>query len=232
MTGGALGFVVGWIGSMPLAGPVSALVIKRGLTGRPRHGMAIATGAALAESGWCTVAIFGYGALLDRWAWARPGTGLLGGVIMLAIGLRLIRGRFTGPALPEPSPAGEREEPTTSPPGPTGAVSGRWIFVREFFLGAGIVVINVSMLVSWLGILAALHALHAEPAAQRARLEFIVGVPLGIIAWFGLLLWALGHTRARVRHERLAGALRLLGVLLCTVGASALLTSLWKLLRA
>jgi threonine/homoserine/homoserine lactone efflux protein len=200
-----LGFALGWLGSMPLAGPVSALVVKRGLTGRTLHGLMVATGAALAETGWCAAALFGYGALLDRWDWLRPAAGAVGGVLLVTLGLRLALGRH----LHEPG----RDAPTTSRHGWAG----------EFILGFSIVTVNVSVLLSWLGVLAALHALGIEMITRDARLQFVIGLPVGIMAWFSLLIWLLGHTRSRISHDWVGRALRVLGVVLSAAGVYALI---------
>jgi threonine/homoserine/homoserine lactone efflux protein len=206
-----LGFALGWIGSMPLAGPVSVLVVKRGLAGRARCGIALAIGAALAETGWCSAALFGYGALLDRWSWMRPAAGAVGGTLMIGIGLRMLLGR-----------ALVRDDAT-------GPEAPRRSWPREFILGFSIVLVNVSVLLSWLGILAALHALglnarldSAAPADHAYRLSFVAGVPLGIVAWFTLLLWLMAHTGSRIHGDWIRRAVRVLGGVLCAAGTWAL----------
>ena len=204
MNAALLGCGLGCLGSMPLAGPVSALVVKRGLTGRARHGVALAAGAALAETGWCAGALLGYGALLDRWLWLRPAAGAVGGALMLVLGVRLLRGH--GGAAPAP------HLPSTSRRGWPG----------EIVLGFSLVVVNPAVLLSWAGVLAALHAVGLEPTGGQARLQFAAGVPVGIVAWFTLLLWLLRHTGSRLGRALLPRALRLLGALLCAVGLWAL----------
>lgn len=206
-----LGFALGWIGSMPLAGPVSILVVKRGLAGRARCGIALAIGAALAETGWCAAALFGYGALLDRWTWMRPAAGAIGGALIFGLGLRMLLGR------------------TLVRDDPTGPEAPRRSWPREFALGFSIVLVNVSVLLSWLGILAALHALGLNARLDAAagadpayRLSFVAGVPLGIVAWFAILLWLMGHTGTRLRGELIGRAVRVLGGLLCIAGTWAL----------
>jgi threonine/homoserine/homoserine lactone efflux protein len=205
---------------MPLAGPVSVLVVKRGLAGRARCGIALAVGAALAETGWCAAALFGYGALLDRWTWMRPAAGAGGGLLIFGIGGRMLLGR----GLVRDDPGGP-EAPRRSWP-------------REFVLGFSIVLVNVSVLLSWLGILAALHALglnerldSAAGADPAYRVSFVAGVPLGIVAWFTLLLWLMSHTGSRLRGELIGRAVRVLGGFLCLGGVWALLLVGRRLLR-
>lgn len=204
MNAGLLGFGLGWLGSMPLAGPVSALVVKRGLTGRARHGLALAVGAALAETGWCAGALLGYGALLDEWAWLRPAAGAVGGALVLVLGLRILF-RHAGEALPTHLPTAPRRG-----------------WVGEIVLGFSLVVVNPVVLLSWAGVLAALHAVGVEPTTGQARLQFGAGVPAGIVAWFTLLLWLLRHTGSRLGRALLHRALRVIGVLLCAAGLWAL----------
>jgi threonine/homoserine/homoserine lactone efflux protein len=205
-----LGFLLGWLGSMPMAGPVSVLVVKRGLAGRVRCGMALAIGAALAETLWCAAALFGYGALLDRWAWVRPAAGGVGAVIMTILGLRLLLGKPLVRDVQNGPDAPRRSWP------------------REFVLGFSIVLVNASILLSWLGILAALHALGMDTTLQLGsgshapRLSFVAGVPIGIVSWFSVLLWTMRHTGTLVREDWIGRAVRVLGVVLLAGAAWAL----------
>ncbi len=50
------GFLMGFVGSMPIAGPVSLLVFHRGILGRYWDGWLIGLGGALAEGIYCAVA--------------------------------------------------------------------------------------------------------------------------------------------------------------------------------
>jgi len=43
------------------------------------------------------------------------------------------------------------------------------------------------------------------------------------MAWFSLLIWLLGHTRTRIKHDWVGRALRVLGVVLSGAGVYALL---------
>ena len=61
-----IGFLMGFLGSMPIAGPISSLVFHRGMDGRFWEGWAIGLGGALAEGIYCALAVYGLGALYDR----------------------------------------------------------------------------------------------------------------------------------------------------------------------
>ena len=62
-----VGFLMGWVGSMPLAGAVSIFVFQRGLAGQFRRGILLAAGAATAEAIWCLIAVIGAEQILSRW---------------------------------------------------------------------------------------------------------------------------------------------------------------------
>ena len=90
MNAALLGFALGCVGSMPIGGPVSLFVLKRGANGRYRDGILLATGAALAESGYCAFALFGYSFVVDRFPVVRPIIGVLGALIMVALGVHFL----------------------------------------------------------------------------------------------------------------------------------------------
>ena len=41
----AIGFALGWVGSMPIAGAVSIFIFQRGLAGRVRDGLLLSAGS-------------------------------------------------------------------------------------------------------------------------------------------------------------------------------------------
>lgn len=204
MTAALVGLALGWFGSMPIGGPVSLFVLRRGAAGRYRDGLALAAGAALAEAGYCAAALFGYGVLLDRWPWLRPIVGLLGGVILLGIGLYFLLSRSA--AVPE-----NRSRPDDDGGG-----------LRDFVLGFTLLAVNPSVLVSWLAALAAVQAAGLVLAGPADRIAFVAAVAIGIVAWFGLFLRLLQLGRHRVTPGLLTRVLRGLGALLCVLGVGTL----------
>ena len=64
LTVALIGFVFGFIGSMPVAGPIAILVFGRGLEGRLRSGVYLAIGAAIAESIYAYLRVWGFSELL------------------------------------------------------------------------------------------------------------------------------------------------------------------------
>lgn len=208
MNSGLLGFGLGFVGSMPIGGPVSLFVFKRGASGRYRDGILLAAGAAVAEAGYCGAALFGYGLLAERWPMFRPVLGVVGAVIMIALGAHFLATRHFAPGdLPVP-------------PAPTSAL-------RDLTLGFSMVALNPSVFVSWLAVLAALHAVGLEPTDGGDRLFLVGGVAVGIVTWFTLLVWLLHHGRTWIRPVVFDRTLRAFGGGLCVLGLYVLYSRLF-----
>ena len=58
------GFLMGFIGSMPVTGPTSLLVFQRGMLARYRDGWAIGLGGGLVGGVYCAIAVHGFSILL------------------------------------------------------------------------------------------------------------------------------------------------------------------------
>lgn len=208
MNAGVLGLGLGFVGSMPIGGPVSLFVFKRGATGRYRDGILLATGAAAAESGYCAAALFGYSLAVDRFPMIRPVIGVLGALIMVALGVHFLLTRHVS------------GDAAVVPPDPRNGI-------RDLTLGFSMVALNPSVMVSWLAVLAALHAIGLEPAGSGDRLLLVGGVGAGIVAWFSLFVWLLHHGRARIRPVVFDRTIRAFGGGLCALGLYALLTRIF-----
>lgn len=203
MIAAALGFGLGFVGSMPIAGPVSLLVVQRGAAGRYRDGLLLACGAAVAEAGYCAGALYGYEFLLDRWPPLRPLLSAFGALLLIALGIHFMR----------------RRRPRAGGPAPSRALVTR---SHEAALGFTLVGLNPSVVVSWLAVLAALHAMGLKPEGSSDRLFFVAGVGLGIVVWFGGLLAMLRRGRDRIPPIALDRMVRALGGVLCAAGLYAL----------
>jgi len=200
-----LGLLLGCVGSMPLAGPVSLVILARGIAGRYRDGMALASGAGIAEAGYCATALFGYGLLIDRLPWFRTAATLAGSAIMVAIGLYFLISRRHPPA----------PEPVCAP------AIGR---LREVAMGFTLVGVNPGILLNWFAVLAIIHSLGLEPTTALPRARFVAGVAAGIVGWFGLLLALLHRYRSHLPFHAIVLVVRTLGAVLVLTGLYTLLS--------
>jgi len=164
------GGIMGFVGSIPLAGPVALLVMTRGLSREFAQAKLIAAGASLAEG------------LLAAWVFA---------------GLGLIYSRFPGlgQAIQWLSPAvligigtwfflrGVSRERTAA-----GTAARKGTGCSAFLAGFGLVMGNPAMIGTWGGAVAALEGTGLLQADPSGAVGFGIGVCAGVFSWFLLLL--------------------------------------------
>ena len=194
-----MGFAFGYLGSMPVAGPISVLVLHLGLTQHPRHGLWVAVGGALAESGYALLAFWGLSAVLARYPMILPAARAVGAVLLLGLGLAMMLMR---------SPAAAAPPPQSQPRGQK----------RSFVLGFLITALNPTLIVTWTAAVAALNSTGLLVMDRTTALPFAAAVGLGIIAWFLTLLWLAGKWRTRVSGTGLDRFLRATGACLAAIG--------------
>ncbi len=100
----AAGFALGWLGSMPIAGAVSIFIFQRGLAGRLKAGLMLSVGAAVAEAGWCLLAMLGAEQIMTRWPQAEGIARVVGAIILLALGGYFLTRKASAPASNENTP--------------------------------------------------------------------------------------------------------------------------------
>jgi threonine/homoserine/homoserine lactone efflux protein len=193
-----MGFAFGYLGSMPVAGPISVLVLHLGLTHHPRHGLWVAVGGALAESGYALLAFWGLSAVLARYPMILPAARVVGAVLLLGLGLAMLLMRAPA-AAPPPQPQSRGQK-------------------RSFVLGFLITALNPTLIVTWTAAVAALNSTGLLVMDRSTALPFAAAVGTGIIAWFLTLLWLAGKWRERVSGAGLARLLRGTGAFLAALG--------------
>lgn len=201
-----IGFAFGYFGSMPVAGPISLLVLHLGLEGAPRQGIFVAMGGALAEGAYALLAFWGLTAFLNRYPAVLPASRVVGAALLLVLGLVLL---LRGPGAPEPEdlPAPRRGSK------------------RSFAAGFLITAVNPTLVVTWTAALGALHGTGLLTLDQSRALPFAGAVILGIVAWFATLLWLVLRFRARWSEAALSRFKKVMGAALVAVGG-------WMAVRA
>ena len=194
-----LGFLFGFVGSMPVAGPVGILLFSRGLQDRMRSGVYLAIGSALAESVYAYLAFWGFSELLTSLAWIEPISRGVAAVLLTAIGLRLLLKRE------------DAEAPAVKPDPQVGNK-------RSFLLGVTITALNPTLIATWGAAVAALHSFDLVVFGAERALPFSLGVCLGISGWCVMLLWLLRRYRDRFSRVTLVRTLRVMGGLLTVLG--------------
>ncbi len=202
----AIGLAFGFIGSAPPAGPIAVLIIARAMDGRSRSAGAVAVGAALAELLYAALAFWGFSAYLAEYPWIVPATRAAAAVILLGLGIVLARRR----------PGAE------GPPAPDRAGSG-------FVIGFAISGLNPTFLATWSAAVATLFATGLVSFSTALAVPFALGAGVGIVGWFGLLLWLVARYRQRFRRETLDKAIRVMGYVLVLIGLLFAARFVWDL---
>jgi threonine/homoserine/homoserine lactone efflux protein len=108
--------VLGFVVSIPIAGPTSALVFRHGLQGQYEEGFSIACGAGIGEGMYAGIAYWGFGNFLTNIDWLLPFSKVLGAVLLLVIGTLFMRYESTpvkDKVPPPPHPHPRRTTTTT-----------------------------------------------------------------------------------------------------------------------
>jgi threonine/homoserine/homoserine lactone efflux protein len=193
-----LGFAFGFVGSIPVAGPIAVLVLTRVLEDRARSAMYLASGAAVAEGGYAYLAFWGSAELLTRYAWLDAASRSTAALILTGVGVHFLR----------------RPRSTTAQPA-SGLRGGS---KRSFLLGLTITALNPALLATWAAAVAALYSLGLLRFDPRAALPFSLGACAGITAWFATLLTSIGRFRGQLTRAALDRLVRAIGVLLVLLG--------------
>jgi threonine/homoserine/homoserine lactone efflux protein len=195
--------LLSFVGSMPIAGPIAAIVLSKGLHNEPRAGLFIALGAAIAESVYAGLAFLGLTAMLARYPVLLPLSRLVGCLLLSGLGayfiLRPSRPQRAGPATETP-----RTGTTTA--------------VGNALLGVSITALNPTLIVTWTAAVGAAHVTGLLRVCKVDALPFAGGVAAGIVAWFATLLALLGRFRRRLRPESVSRVIRTMGILLLVGG--------------
>ena len=188
-----LGFAFGFIGSIPVAGPISALVLSRGLAGRFRSGAFIAVGGALAEAGYAFLAFWGFSAFLARYAFIVPVSRALAAVILTALAISFLR-------MKNVATAGGQARADTA-----------W---ASFTLGFTITALNPTLIATWTAVVTTLYSTDLLSFSTGKAYPFAAGTLSGIAIWFLTLLGLIRAYKDRFSPRTLTVILRVVGVML------------------
>jgi threonine/homoserine/homoserine lactone efflux protein len=185
-------FVVAFVGSMPLAGPVSIIVVARAAQGQRGAALAMSVGAAVAEGGYAAIALWSFATLFAHHPLAAPISHAVSALLLLAIGLHFTTWKCRSPGA-EDRKAG-------------------------LLVGFAISALNPTLLVTWSVVVATLDARGLDLSPALA-VPFGVCAAAGIVAWNATLVSLLGHFAGEVPTKAVTRLVRCMGVLLVVVSA-------------
>lgn len=200
-------FFFGFVGSMPLAGPVALLVFARGVSGDFRVAFAIGIGAAVAEGIYAGIAFWGFSILFAGHPFVVPLSRAITAFVLWAVGIY-----FT---LWSPRPKGPNERRGDSRTG-------------TFFVGFTISALNPTLLVTWSAAVAWLYSKEFVTLAPWMAAPFGGMAAVGVATWFFVMIDLLRRYRERFPHHVLMWVIRGMGLVLIGLGVwSAVQLATW-----
>ena len=197
------GFVFGFAGSIPVAGPIAVLVMALGLEGRFRNGLMLAAGAAIAEAGYAFLAFIGFSLLLADRPWMLLTSKGLAAAILLGLGIYLLW----------PKKAAEKKEAK-----PESAKRRAQGDLRNFLLGFGISAMNPTIIVTWTAATAFLFSTELITLSTPNAIAFGIGCSFGIAGWFAVMLAGLQKFRQKISPDASGRVIRITGGLVLILG--------------
>lgn len=204
-----IGFAFGFLGSVPVAGPIAVLVLRLGLGDEARRARYLAMGGALAEGLYALLAFWGLSEVLGGHPGLLPASRLLGAMVCLLLGSYLLVHR--------PAPAA---------PDLRGGVERRG-HKRSFLGGFLLTALNPTLLVTWTAALAALQSTGLVALAPERAIPFALGVVLGIVAWFSTLLGLARRFKEQWSPASVGRLIKVMGAVLVAVALWVGLRTLW-----
>ncbi len=198
-----MGFLIGFVGSIPVAGPVAAIILRTAVDGRLREARAIAFGSAAAASLYAAMAFWGMSAVMARFPALVPASRVAGALIVAGIGLHF--------ALSKTKP----RSPTEDAVGPANLVGQRR---RGVLLGFTITALNPTLIATWTAAVTVLHSTGIVPETSTSSIPFAVGAFVGIVVWLTLLVALVQRFRERVSSDTLGRVVRSTGWVLLVLG--------------
>jgi threonine/homoserine/homoserine lactone efflux protein len=196
----ASGLAAGFFGAVPVAGPISALVLRLGIERRYQEGRILAAGAGIAESVYVLLAFMGFQELIESRPSLRIIATLLAAIVLILLGLSFILKRK------------ELSRPPTDPA--NSSASGN----NAFWIGLSISLANPTLLLTWTTFLSILSAYSLFPFDRLHSFFFSAGVGVGITLWFSTLISILKRSEGRLPERTLNGVLITIGALLILLG--------------
>lgn len=89
-----MGFVAGFVMSIPVAGPINILITSNALMGKLRYCLRVAIGSSIIEFFYVLVIVFGIVSLYEVYKPFVPYILIIGSVVLILVGMRVMRTKF------------------------------------------------------------------------------------------------------------------------------------------
>jgi threonine/homoserine/homoserine lactone efflux protein len=186
--------VFGFVGSMPLAGPISVMVVARAAQKQFGEALRVGLGASAAEAMYAGIAFFGFTTILEHHPVLVPISHGVTAVVLLALGVWFV---FWKPK--------EKEDKEKNRAG-------------TVLVGFTVSALNPTLLVTWTGAVAFLFSKGLGEVSAWAAIPFGACAGVGVASWFAVLVALLRKYGSKMSRSVLTWAVRTLGVALVGLG--------------
>jgi threonine/homoserine/homoserine lactone efflux protein len=192
----AVAFAFGYVGSVPLAGPIAVLVLSRAARGKFGEALRIGAGAAVAEGLYAGASFWSFAALVHRSALLVPIARGATALVLLPLGLYFVFWRSTDKRRVE------RHESR----------------VGTALLGFTISALNPTLFITWSAAVGLSFSRQAWPMSEGDAFPFGLSAAAGVVLWFLTLVLLLRRYESKLRGDVLSWIVRGLGVTLFFIG--------------
>jgi threonine/homoserine/homoserine lactone efflux protein len=182
--------VFGFMGSMPLAGPIAIMAVARASRGKYGEAMRIGLGAAVAEGLYAGFAFWGFTTFLARHAVVVPVSQAVTALVLTAIGVR-----FT---FWKPAPHRDTRENKAG----------------TALLGFSVSALNPTLLLTWSAAVAALYARGLQEPSPAYAIPFGLCAAAGIGGWFVVLSALFKRFGGKLPEAGITWVIRFMGMFL------------------
>jgi threonine/homoserine/homoserine lactone efflux protein len=184
-------FAFGFIGSIPLTGPIAVMVFSQSVQRRYGAAIRIGLGAALAEAIYAAVAFWGFTTFLAHRPLILPISHAVSALVLVLLGVYFLRWKPEG-----------------------GEPSGKERNVTGFLLGLTISALNPTLLATWSAAVAFLYARQLFTFSEVLALPFGAAAGAGVACWELIFIWLLRRYENHLPRSALTRVVRGMGLLL------------------
>ena len=195
-------FVFGFIGSMPMAGPIAVMVVSRAAKAEHAGAVRVAFGAAIAEGFYAGFAFWGFATFLASHPRVLPWSHGLTALVLVGLGVRFVVWKQ------------KREEKSGERPSMAD-------MTKSFVTGLGITALNPTLLVTWSAAVTALHSRQWVKMTPWLAPPFGLFAALGVAAWFAILVALMRRYEKHFNQNVLTWIVRGMGLLLIGLGVAS-----------
>ncbi len=189
--------VFGFVGSMPLAGPIALMALSRAANEKYDEALRISVGAALAEGIYASIAFWGFATFLARYRLIVPISHGATAVILTGLGVRFM---FWHPV--------EARDAHASNGG-------------TLLLGFSVSAVNPTLFLTWSTAVAFLYSKGLAQTSALSAIPFGASAALGVAAWFVVAVALLRKYGGKVPQKAMTYVVRSMGLALVALGVWA-----------